>query len=253
MSPIDKAYDDAKVHLSIFDEEHVIDLRVRVGPTELEEIIAPARTFAERVSELAVQKAREEGKNVTCVKGCAACCRHVVAIASIEAVALAKLVAAMPPARRKKIEVTFANAIAKLERAGLIDAYAPKGRSALLGASWDEVSRRYFDLGVACPFLAEESCSIYADRPLICREYLATTPPSRCDRLDGGVETVARPVRMSEVLAVTAHKTASVQEHNIPLVLALEWARVHGAEIAGEHDGEELFHSLMQALEEHTP
>jgi len=38
----------------------------------------------------------------------------------------------------------------------------------------------YFALRVPCPFLEEESCSIHPDRPLVCREYLVTSPAELC-------------------------------------------------------------------------
>jgi Fe-S-cluster containining protein len=31
-----------------------------------------------------------------------------------------------------------------------------------------------------CPFLEDESCSIHPDRPLVCREYLVTSPAELC-------------------------------------------------------------------------
>ena len=40
------------------------------------------------------------------------------------------------------------------------------------------LGREYFQLGIPCPFLEEESCSIYHDRPITCREYLVTSPPA---------------------------------------------------------------------------
>jgi hypothetical protein len=38
----------------------------------------------------------------------------------------------------------------------------------------------YFRLGIACPFLEDEACSIHPDRPLSCREYLVTSPAPNC-------------------------------------------------------------------------
>jgi hypothetical protein len=43
-----------------------------------------------------------------------------------------------------------------------------------------ELSHEYFRLGIACPFLEDESCSIHPDRPMACREYLVSSPPENC-------------------------------------------------------------------------
>ena len=63
----------------------------------------------------------------------------------------------------------------------------------------------YFRLGIPCPFLEEESCSIHPDRPLSCREYLVTSAPIHCAeqapdkvqgvRLDAMVSLVLRQDR----------------------------------------------------------
>ena len=45
-----------------------------------------------------------------------------------------------------------------------------------------------------CPFLEEESCSIHPDRPLVCREYLVTSPAELCaGPTQEGVTPVAVP------------------------------------------------------------
>jgi hypothetical protein len=43
-----------------------------------------------------------------------------------------------------------------------------------------ELSHEYFKLGIACPFLEDESCSIHPDRPMACREYLVSSRPENC-------------------------------------------------------------------------
>ncbi len=49
-------------------------------------------------------------------------------------------------------------------------------------------ARRYFHLGIACPFLEDESCSIHADRPISCREYLVTSPAVNCADPKPGID-----------------------------------------------------------------
>ena len=43
-----------------------------------------------------------------------------------------------------------------------------------------ELNLEYWALKIACPFLENESCSIYKDRPIACREYLVVTDPKHC-------------------------------------------------------------------------
>jgi Fe-S-cluster containining protein len=37
---------------------------------------------------------------------------------------------------------------------------------------------------MACPFLENDSCSIYLDRPIRCREFLVTSDARYCAQLD---------------------------------------------------------------------
>ncbi|HNM46888.1 MAG TPA: YkgJ family cysteine cluster protein, partial [Candidatus Sumerlaeota bacterium] len=93
------------------------------------------------------------------------------------------------------------------------------------------LSLDYFRLGLACPFLEEEACSIYADRPLGCREYLVTSPAEACSRLDfAALQTVPLPTEVGSAVRVVNQQTTAAEQSWVPLVLALEWAADHPAE-----------------------
>lgn len=122
--------------------------------------------------------AREEsaGRSVTCRAGCAACCRQVVPLAAAEARHIAALVAAMPDERRRVLEARFADGRDALAAAGLTTQAAA---IAVMGhTERDEYGRRYFRLGLACPFPENENCTIHPECPLACREYLVTSRPA---------------------------------------------------------------------------
>jgi len=244
------SHESARVHLTVFGQSRPVDVRVRRGPAQLADLVRPARAITEAIAAASVEHVEAEGRRVTCAKGCASCCRQVVPISLIEAVALAKVVDDMPRPERDRVKARFAAALGRLEELRLLPT-GQRGRSALVGragdsvALWREVSQRYFDARIACPFLVNEVCSIYAERPVVCREYLVTSPPSGCDVLGNHVEAVPRPVRMTEVLGEVLDQYTDLGARAIPLVLALEWAAAYGAELAGEHDGAALFEALI--------
>jgi Fe-S-cluster containining protein len=248
-------YDDAKVHLRVFDEDHEVSCRVAVGPAPVTALVGPARALTEAVAAIAIADARRAGKEPSCRMGCGTCCRQLVPVAPVEAVHLAALVAAMPHERQREVRARFDAAVRRMEELGLVDAHAARGRSTLQGtaragkSAWDEVSARYFGAAIPCPFLEAESCTIYADRPTVCAEYTVTTPAEWCGELSERVESVARPLRMNEILAGAGHAVAGAADSLLPLTLALEWAEVHGASLAGERDGEASFWALMEAIE----
>ncbi len=112
------------------------------------------------------------------------------------------------------------------------------------------MSRRYFDARIPCPFLEDDRCGVYADRPLVCREYNVVTPPELCSTLNSEVRTVARPVDLTMALVEAAESVTEVAPPRaLPLPLALEWAEVHGGALkqAGAPDMD-LLGALLERL-----
>jgi Fe-S-cluster containining protein len=160
----------------------------------------------------AVVTAAEAGKAISCRKGCGACCRQLVPISRTEGERLLALVDSMPRDRRGEIKRRFAAAEAVL---------LPAGFGERSGKTDRELSTAYFPLGVACPFLEDESCSIHAERPLICREYLVTSPPERCrSAVQEGVTPVAVPK-----FSLAARKVQEEKDEWFPLALLMAWGR----------------------------
>ena len=151
------------------------ELTAPAGVATVQEVLPVLQGLSSALAERAEAKAQAEGRAVSCRAGCGACCRQLVPISSSEARALARLVDAMPEPRRGRIRRRFEEALESLNAGGVLErlvAAREKGRA--------ELGMDYFRLGVACPFLEAESCSIHPDRPLSCREYLVTSPAENC-------------------------------------------------------------------------
>lgn len=252
----DEAYDDLKVHLHLHGEDHEIEGRARIGRTRLLGVLPLARELCEGVTRISLEQVARQGERVSCKAGCGACCRQLVPISPMEAVRLAQVVEAMPEARRKEIEARFAAIVRALEGSGLVDRDARRGKAALRSsektesARWEDASRRYFKLGQACPFLENESCSIYEERPAVCREFHVTSDPELCATLSPEARATPRPVRMSEVLTDLSNAALRRRDPNIPLALALVWARQNRKSFeAHEGDGEELAMALCEHIQ----
>ena len=118
---------------------------------------------------------------------------------------LGEWVRSLPSEQQARISKRFAEAKAQLLSQGLWkrlselgDTTTPPHDDAL-----EEVNRRYYALRMPCPFLEEESCTIYDERPVACRELLVTSPADRCqDLINNPVEPIPVPVRMSTVLGL---------------------------------------------------
>jgi Fe-S-cluster containining protein len=240
------------IHLQVLDQQKTITLNVSTGDRPFDDVLPLAREFSEQITAVGVETAARNGRQVSCRSGCGACCRQLVAISPPEALALADAVAAMPPQRRPDVQRRFADALARLENSGLIEPKQPHQDRHLIQpisagqSAAPPLAQRYFRQGIACPFLEEESCSIYADRPLVCREYLVTSPAEDCARLfETPVARVELPVRMGDVMVQLAHRVGGAPYESIPLVLALEWAEMHRDWAAERHDGLGLVGELV--------
>ena len=236
----------AHVELSIGGEIFDARMEVPTGPTRLVCLLPTFRSVSESLTGTAARRAESEGKRISCAKGCGACCRQLVPIAEVEAQAVAELVESMPEPRRSEVRRRFAEARRRLDEAGLLIRVLE--RQELNKAQRQELGMDYFRLGIACPFLEEESCSIYADRPIACREYLVTSPPENCAR--PSAETVRMVPPLARAWIALARLDESETDRSlrwVPLVLAPEWWETHAAE-SPPRPGTELVQAFFEKL-----
>lgn len=246
----------AKVQLGIAGQTHEFSIPVTVGPARVVDLLPAARELANQEAAANIARAESAGKRISCCAGCGACCRQLVAISVVEAQGLADLVDRLPAERQAVIRARFAEAVARLEAAGLLDSAEPPGRrvpvareTSSLAAALRDVAQRYFRLQIACPFLEDESCSIYAERPMVCRVHHVTSPAENCSRLfEAEVEKLEPAFHMGEVLCRTAHRSVGADNGMIPLVLSLEWSAAHAESLAARVDGEQLLGLMFQEL-----
>lgn len=205
------------------------DLEMPLAPVPIANILPLARALTDRLVELRVIEVEAEGRKISCTKGCGACCRQIVPISEVEARRIRDLVESLPEPRRSVIRSRFAESRERLDAAGLLDSLLSNER-----LTWDKEARGrigidYFRLGLPCPFLEDESCSIHPDRPLSCREYLVTSPASSCavpeKKKIEGVEFPTKVWTSFARLSGPGPRPDSVRW--VPLALAPEWAEAY--------------------------
>jgi len=191
----------------------------RTTVVPLSQLLSALRSLTNAVVDAAVERERSTGREVSCKAGCGACCRQLVPLSVTEARQLPQLIAGLDEAHRARVVKRFDEALAKLRTSGMLDSLerfatlSQHERAQLLSA--------YFKLGIPCPFLEEESCSIHAVRPVICRQFLVTSPPAHC--ADASAEAVVPVPIAANVLGalqrVEAHEPNPPR--SVPLILAL--------------------------------
>jgi Fe-S-cluster containining protein len=236
-------------HVTLAGESWELQTAVSVptGPIQLRTMLPMVQSFADAVVGVAAKTAEEQGRRISCRKGCGACCRQLVPISEVEARHLAALVEAMPEPRRSRIQARFIEAGRRLAEAGLLEVL--RHRQEWAEGQGRSVGSTYFQQGIPCPFLEEEACSIHPDRPIACREYLVTSPAENCARPSAEtVDCVKLPMRLWPALAL--FDAVGPEERFIrwvPLVLAPEWVAAHPEEPDAQ-PGPELLRRFFDQL-----
>lgn len=216
-----------RLNLAFGESRRQVTVRAPMTPLDQTELLPILQQFDNEVVALAEEETARTGKTISCCAGCGACCRQLVPVAPAEALRLANLVDALDDERRATIERRFADAVAAFEQAGLVDRFAA-AHQIPDEQSRGELGLAYFRVGVACPFLENESCGIYPDRPLACREFLVTSPAENCQNPGpDNIDRVKLPAQLSETLYRFAPTGDRQRANWMPLVMSLAYAAEH--------------------------
>ena len=220
------------------------------GQTNLTQILPVIQSLHTSFIDGIAAQLSQAGHAISCRAGCGACCRQMVALNIVEAEALAAWIRALPESRQQELAQRFHQALLKLSAAGIIDR--------IVNQDWlaDEestlqIALDYFHQRVPCPFLENESCSIHPIRPLICREYLVTSPAELCaDPATLQVKGVPMPLRFSRALNQIGAEIEQDKRGWIPLVFLFAWmkADAHPSE-AVTGIGPEVLYEFVKRLQ----
>lgn len=236
----------ASLKMSIAGRPIEMQLDVPLGPTKPRQLVPLLQWLTNEVVDIACEQLTAEGKAISCRAGCGACCRQLVPISQAEAYRIAELVERLPEPRRGEIRRRFEAVRERLAAAGLLERLGDPLTANEGG--WHETGMDYFRLGIPCPFLEDESCSIHPDRPLSCREYLVTSPAEHCRQPTAQtVEKVALPVKISGALLRLERGEREGLVPWVPLSMAPQWVEQH-PEPPPRHSGPELMDEVFSRI-----
>lgn len=220
----------AKLKLDINGEHFELDLAIPANPVKPQRMLPVFQGIANEIVARGIERSAAAGKPVSCRAGCSACCRQPIMISAAEAYNLAGIVESMPEERRNAVKLRFRNAVERIEELGWFDRFDEFSAAARLGQKADlegafvTLLSEYMAQRVECPFLDGGLCSIYEDRPLMCREYMVTSPPENCEH--PRPETTARlPIsgEVSEAFAGLAKGRASERPSSRLIIKLLDF------------------------------
>ena len=215
----------ANVTLKIGDVPVRLTVTVPNKRTKQDILLPFLRELDQKSEDIAIANVTARGHSISCTNGCSACCYQLIPLNQIEVRYIVKFIERMPKNSRQKIQNRFAEAYTKIQDAGILDDLMNSGQ---ISENLTEFALKYFDLGIACPFLEDNSCSIYKERPLRCREYLVTNPAIHCAKpTKETIQLVPFPVRMSKLLSKLNQPWTKYATHWVPLSLLLAWEKCH--------------------------
>ena len=216
---------NTSITLNLGDLDIDVEVAVPSESVAARKMLPAFRSITDGLVNIGIESSVKQGGHVSCKKGCGACCEMAVPVSTPEAERLREVVDEMPEPRRSEIRARFAASMDIFRDIGVLDKMFQR-------CDTDEKSRRslraleeYQIKRVGCPFLEEGSCSIYEERPLICRQFLVTSPAAYCERIGGeGVKRVPMAARPSDALIVSVSDSAEDRIEAQPLITIFEWS-----------------------------
>ena len=226
-------------------------VEVPTGFVPVTAIVPLMRRLGEEAQAMEEQRLVESGKSISCQKGCAACCRMMIPLSAPEAFALRDHVRALPNERQQRIADRMTQTESALKQHGLWPQLVKMGETDQPpdDEALEPINRAYYALRLPCPFLEDESCSIYDERPAACRELLVTSPAERCrDLVANAVEAIPVPVRIGPSLGLLWGELTNTPARLIPLPVALAWAERHRGDNLPRWQGSQLLDRALDKV-----
>ena len=154
------------------------------GEVALVDILPEIFAISNELIAHALSVAGAKGQRASCERGCVSCCYQLIVMSDHEALLLAHIVSLMEPKEQARIKDALKSMLHVLEKNGLLAEMLDTHANCFSDSErLVEVQRRYWELQLACPFLVEGSCSVYEFRPLVCRQYMVSSPSGCCARI----------------------------------------------------------------------
>lgn len=249
--------------LDVGGEYYELNLTIPATPVKPQRMLPVFQKLTNEIVARGIERATEGGKAISCKAACGACCRQPLLISEPEAFNLADLVDSMPAERRRTIKQRFREGrehFEKLDWFGRFDDLRERlkgGETEATAREFVSLLTEYIEQRVACPFLEAESCSIYEDRPLICREYLVTSPAENCaNPRPDNTEKIPISGKASKAFAALTRTENSEKPSSLLLIRLLEFAERHTEkfeERAGPAWADDFFRLLTNRQESGIP
>jgi Fe-S-cluster containining protein len=198
--------------LDIVGESTQFRIRVEDKQAKLADIVPMARLLSTRIIQSVQNILAGNGIAVPCGKGCAVCCHYLTLLSVPEAFRMMEEIMLMPQEQFNDVKQYCLKIAEQYEKQLLkYGAFNVSLNTNIVNEpQLMEIAEWYFKKKLPCPFLHNNLCTIYGQRPVACREYLVSGSVLRCQAND---DETARKVRVPILIANALTFLSSELEH----------------------------------------
>ena len=230
-----------------------VQVVVADAPAGLGDLVPLARTLATRIGAGAIERAGSAGVSVPCRKGCAACCRYLVPLSVPEALCMGREIGSLSGSCDATTARALAAAAGRILEGGTESPFSETGPDDDGGDACDieSVGRWYSALDMDCPFLREETCTIYEKRPLACREHAVLGTAEHCEGFSPGRgNRLEIPVKVLDALGQLAAEVEQTEVQAVMMPLVPFWYEENRHRALRTWPGPELVALFLDCLAE---
>ena len=205
-----------ELNFSAFDRQCNWTLCADDAPMKLTDVVPAGWALADGLAELA----RESDEQVSCQKGCSACCSYLASLSVPETLRLIDDIQSLPPDKQEDVRRRFgANAD------GVIAAWPPEQFDAAdQSRTFESFGQWYSRLDMTCALLDDDACSLYDMRPIVCREHLVSFDRRRCDDARVAGESISMPFSPAVAISALAADLENTEIEAVMMPLTYVWA-----------------------------
>ena len=209
---------DKNIYKVIVDSKRGTSINIEVPNQPLR--LIDAVPVMHCITDVLVQNAISRSEQVvTCGPGCGVCCKQLVPLSVPEVFYTVEKLLTVPLGQRGYFLEMFDQNEKVLDMCNFTDAL----RKIDITKNDSVIAKEYFGLGLFCPFLINQSCSIHEWRPVVCREFNSLSDPALCDDpFNNLIKKVNYYKRPSSVLARLCSVLTGVPSIFIPVPLLFE-------------------------------
>ena len=213
--------------LYVFGESELFHIGLRDIPARLADLVPMARSLCTAIVQIVCERIAGRGVAVPCRKGCTSCCNHLICLSVPEAFRLMEEMNKMPSRQRKRIEQSCRTIVRKVEKRLPKTDYLSELTLAELSDYYlqlRELLGWYFKERIPCPLLCDSLCTIYEQRPVVCREHMVIGSDSPCQvGCAGQKDKIESPISIPTVLTELSSELECMNPEFVMLPYIFDW------------------------------